>query len=49
MSENFLDWEQEYKNKKILLIREQLIIEVKDEYEFKLQEMIELEKNKMEE
>lgn len=47
MRENFLEWEQDYKRKKILAIRDAIVREVRDEYETKIEELLKQEKLKM--
>eukprot|EP00347_Sterkiella_histriomuscorum_P024318 403331546 len=49
MHENFLDWEEEYKRKKIGMIRDQVVKDVREEYEHKIEELLEQERAKMEE
>ena len=48
LHDNFLDWEEDYKRKKIESMREQVIKEVRSEYEFKMEELLEAERIKME-
>lgn len=47
MHENFLEWEEEYKRKKIQQMRDQVVREVRDEYEQKIEELIDREREKM--
>lgn len=47
MRENFLEWEEDYKRKKILAIRDAIVREVRDEYETKIEELLKQEKLKM--
>lgn len=49
MNENFLEWEEDYKRKKIQQMKDLVVNEVRSEYEFKIEELIEKEREKMEE
>ncbi len=37
MNENFIEWEEDYKRKKILSIRDAVVKDVRDEYESKIE------------
>ena len=44
MSENLLGWEEEYKRKRVMNIRESVIDDVRKELEFKYEEKLEKER-----
>lgn len=49
MHENFIEWEEDYKRKKIVAIRDAIIKEVRAEYEEKIEQLIQSERVKMQE
>lgn len=49
MSENFIEWEEDYKRKRLHLLREAVVKDVRAEFEAKIEELLEQERVKMEE